>query len=69
MQAFTKYELTWIIGALGKLSSQYLQAAENPDIGKIETGLLRLRSEQLSGIADRLGDAIKDGDKRIKIEY
>lgn len=69
MQAFTKYELTWVIGALGKLSSQYLQASENPDIGKIETGLLRLRSEQLSGIADRLGDAIKDGDKRIRIEY
>ena len=65
MQTFTKHELTWIIGALGKLSSQYLQAAENPDVGKIETGLLR----QLSGIADRLGDAIKDSDKRIKIEY
>ena len=69
MQTFTKNELTWVVGELDKLACQYRPEMNNPEITKIEAGLLQLRSEQLAGISDRLSAAVKNGDKRIKIEY
>lgn len=69
MQTFTKNELTWVIGELDKLACQYRQEMNNPEITKIEAGLLQLRSEQLAGISDRLSAAVKNGDKRIEIKY
>lgn len=69
MQTFTKNELTWVVGELDKLACQYRQEINNPEITKIEAGLLQLRSEQLAGISDRLSAAVKNGDKRIEIKY
>ena len=69
MQTFTKNELTWVVGELDKLACQYRQEMNNPEITKIEAGLLKLRSEQLAGISDRLSAAVKNGDKRIEIKY
>lgn len=69
MQTFTKNELTWVVGELDKLACQYRQEMNNPEITKIEAGLLQLRSEQLAGISNRLSAAVKNGDKRIEIKY
>lgn len=68
MERFTKTEITWLIGELDKLATEYRLAADKSE-HEMERGMAHLRSEQLSGISDRLDRAVKNGDKRIEIAY
>jgi len=67
MQILTKIEMEWAINELNKTAKK-LKNHANENCGSI-AGLLELRSEQISGIAEKLQNAITDGNKQIRIKY
>lgn len=69
MQTFTKNELVWIIGELDKKAAEYRNDAEKEEARGLASGIMKLRSEQLASISDRLQKVIDEGCKRIAIKY
>lgn len=70
MQKFTKTEISWMSIELEKQAAALKWQSENP-IDRNDAKLseaYRLRSEQYADISKRLRIALKEGDKRIKIE-
>lgn len=67
MQAFTKIEVDWMVEAL-KTTSEYYRI-HSKRTSQIEASLAILRAEQLEAIMEKLEKAVKDGNKRIAIEY
>ena len=67
MQSFTKNEAAWMLDAI-KLTAEYYNTHSRRTSG-MEASLAALRSEQLMAIADKLGRALDDGNKRIDIKY
>ena len=69
MQKFTVTEISWIIGELNKTAENLKSQAEKEENAGIAAGCMNLRSEQLVSVADKLQNAISDGNKQIKIMY
>lgn len=69
MQKFTVTEISWIIGELKKTAENLKSQAEKEENAGIAAGFMNLRSEQLVSVADKLQNAISDGNKQIKIMY
>lgn len=67
MQTFTKNEVAWTLEAI-KLTAKYYNTHSKRCAG-IEASLAVLRSEQLTAISEKLGKALKAGNKRIEIKY
>lgn len=66
MEKLTKNELQWLMEA-ARLTAGYYEQRGKRASNKIERNLAALRSEQLTGIADRLQNALGNSDKRIAI--
>lgn len=68
----TKTELTWIVDALRDRAEASAAAArlDVPEESPIylHQALFKLRSEQLTSIADRMEKAAENGSKRIAID-
>ena len=69
MKKFTVTEISWIIGELNKTAENLKSKAEKEENAGIAAGFMNLRSEQLVSVADKLQNAISDGNKQIKIMY
>lgn len=69
MQSFTKNEIVWIIGELDKKAADLRNDSDKDEARGLAAGMMRLRSEQLTNISDRLQKAIDRGEKRIEIKY
>ena len=69
MQKFTVTEISWIIGELNKTAENLKSQAEKEENAGIAAGFMNLRSEQRVSVADKLQNAISDGNKQIKIMY
>ena len=69
MQKFTVTEISWITGELNKTAENLKSQAEKEENAGIAAGFMNLRSEQLVSVADKLQNAISDGNKQIKIMY
>ena len=67
MQKFKRIEIKWIIQALEHTISGMENAIDETD-SQINRGLLKLRSEQLTDIVNKLNVVDKSKDKRISIE-
>ena len=67
MEKLTRNELQWLLEAASLTASYYDQRGHRAET-KVERGLAALRSEQLTGISERLKRALDGGDKRIEIK-
>ena len=69
MQSITKIEMGWIINELEKSAAELREQAAKAENAGLAAGMMELRSEQFASIAERLGKALKAGNKRIEIKY
>lgn len=67
MEKLTKNELQWLREAATLTAGYYEQRGHRAET-QVERSLAALRSEQLTGIAERLQRALDGGDKRIEIK-
>ena len=67
MQSISRNEISWIAKEMADLAGRMEAAGAEADTARIERGLCQLRAEQYKSIAERLTEAIRKGDRRLKI--
>lgn len=69
MQKFTKTEIEWAIVELYRSAVDLKHGAAKEENAGLAAGFMKLRSEQLSNLADKLQKVIAENNKRIEITY
>jgi hypothetical protein len=67
MQSFTKTEIKWIISELAAVAERADNQSKLVAATPMERSFLKLKSENLISVSEKLTRALEDGDKRIRI--